>query len=64
VGTPPTRVERVRDPGTRAYFTRYTERTRAAIMKAMFEPPLELLEMDRVDIEALPDAVAKLPSTS
>jgi hypothetical protein len=33
-------------------------------MKAMFEPPPELLEMDRVDLEALRDAVAKLPSTS
>jgi DNA-binding MarR family transcriptional regulator len=40
------------------------EKTRATIMKAMFEPPPELLEMDRADLEALSEAVAKLPSTS
>jgi hypothetical protein len=33
-------------------------------MKAMFEPPPELLEMDRADLEALREAVAKLPSTT
>jgi DNA-binding MarR family transcriptional regulator len=38
------------------------EKTRATIMKGMFEPPPELLEMDRADLEALRDAVAKLPS--
>jgi DNA-binding MarR family transcriptional regulator len=39
------------------------ERTRAAIMKGMYEPPPELLKLERADLEALRDALAKLPST-
>lgn len=39
------------------------EKTRAAIMKGMYEPPPELLKLDLADLEALRDALAKLPST-
>lgn len=34
---------------------------RAAIMEGMYEPPPELLRLDRVDLEALRDALARLP---
>jgi DNA-binding MarR family transcriptional regulator len=39
------------------------EKTRAAIMEGMYEPPPELLKLDRADLEALRDALAKLDST-
>jgi hypothetical protein len=32
-------------------------------MKGMYEPPPELLKLERADLEALRDALAKLPST-
>jgi len=34
---------------------------RAAIMEGMYEPPPELLRLDRADLEALRDALARLP---
>lgn len=37
------------------------ERTRARVLQHFFEPPPELLELSREDLEALRDAVAKLP---
>jgi DNA-binding MarR family transcriptional regulator len=37
-------------------------KTRAAIMEGMYEPPPELLRLDRSDLEALRDALARLPS--
>jgi DNA-binding MarR family transcriptional regulator len=37
------------------------ERTRDRVMEAMFQPPPELLQLSRKDLEALRDAVAKLP---
>jgi DNA-binding MarR family transcriptional regulator len=37
-------------------------KTRAAIMERMFEPPPELLRLDRADLEALREALARLPS--
>lgn len=37
------------------------EKTRAGLIEAPYEPPPELLELDRADLEALRDAVAKLP---
>jgi DNA-binding MarR family transcriptional regulator len=37
-------------------------KTRAAIMEGMFEPPPELLRLDRADLEALREALARLPS--
>lgn len=37
-------------------------KTRAAIMEGMYEPPPELLRLDRADLEALRDALARLPS--
>jgi len=37
-------------------------KTRAAIMQGMYEPPPELLRMDRADLEALREALARLPS--
>jgi hypothetical protein len=37
-------------------------KTRAAIMEMMFEPPPELLRLDRADLEALREALARLPS--
>jgi DNA-binding MarR family transcriptional regulator len=36
-------------------------KTRAAIMEGMYEPPPELLRLDRADLEALRDALARLP---
>jgi DNA-binding MarR family transcriptional regulator len=36
-------------------------KTRAAIMDGMYEPPPELLRLDRADLEALRDALARLP---
>ena len=44
--------------------TRRGEQTRERLKEAMFEPPPELLEMSRDDLEALRDAVAKLPAAS
>jgi DNA-binding MarR family transcriptional regulator len=38
-------------------------RTRDQVLEAMFEPPPELLELDRADLVALRDALAKLPIT-
>jgi DNA-binding MarR family transcriptional regulator len=37
------------------------ERTRERVMEAMFQPPRELLELSRRDLEALREAVVKLP---
>lgn len=37
-------------------------KTRAAIMEGMYEPPPELLRLDRADLEALRDALARLPN--
>ena len=37
-------------------------KTRAAIMERMYQPPPELLRLDRVDLEVLRDALARLPS--
>jgi DNA-binding MarR family transcriptional regulator len=37
-------------------------KTRAAIMEGMYEPPPELLRMDQADLEALREALARLPS--
>lgn len=42
--------------------TELGERTRARMIEDMYEPPPELLLMDRADLEALRDAVAKLPA--
>jgi len=36
-------------------------RTREEMFRKLYEPPPELLELDRGDLEALRDAVAKLP---
>jgi DNA-binding MarR family transcriptional regulator len=36
--------------------------TRDRVLEAMHEPPPELLELDRADLVALRDAVAKLPT--
>ena len=38
-------------------------RTRKTILKASYQPPKELLELDLQDLEVLKDAVAKLPSS-
>jgi hypothetical protein len=32
-------------------------------MELMFEPPPELLALDRADLEAIRDALAKLPTS-
>lgn len=37
------------------------ERTRQAMVRTLFDPPPELLELDREDLEALRDAVSRLP---
>jgi DNA-binding MarR family transcriptional regulator len=37
-------------------------KTRAAILEGMYEPPPELLRLDRADLQALRDALAQLPS--
>src|SRR6266496_4229319 len=37
-------------------------KTRAAILEGMYEPPPELLRLDRADLQALRDALARLPS--
>jgi hypothetical protein len=37
------------------------ERTRREMIRTLFDPPPELLELDREDLEALRDAVSKLP---
>lgn len=39
------------------------ERSRAKLVRTLYEPPPELLELDRDDLEALRDAVSKLPLT-
>ena len=38
-------------------------KTRDRVLHAMFEPPPELLELDRADLVAIRDAVARLPFT-
>jgi DNA-binding MarR family transcriptional regulator len=38
-------------------------RTRKMILKASYQPPKQLLELDLADLEVLKDAVAKLPSS-
>jgi DNA-binding MarR family transcriptional regulator len=38
-------------------------KTRDRVLHAMFEPPPELLELDRADLVAIRDAVARLPIT-
>ncbi len=40
------------------------ERTKQRVLAHFFEPPPELLELSREDLEALRDAVAKLPVSS
>jgi len=37
------------------------DRTRHQMIRTLYEPPPELLELDREDLEALRDAVAGLP---
>jgi hypothetical protein len=37
------------------------ERTRQAMVGTLFDPPLDLLELDREDLEALRDAISRLP---
>jgi hypothetical protein len=37
------------------------DRTKHEMIRTLYEPPLELLELDLEDLEALRDAVAKLP---
>jgi len=37
-------------------------KTRAAIMEGMYQPPPELLRLDRADLEVLRQALARLPS--
>src|SRR5215211_7841794 len=37
------------------------DRTRNEMIRTLFEPPPELLELDLADLEALRDAVARLP---
>jgi DNA-binding MarR family transcriptional regulator len=37
------------------------ERTRREMIRTLFDPPPELLELDREDLEALRDAASKLP---
>ncbi len=37
-------------------------KTKAELLQGLYEPPPELLELDRADLEALRDAVAKLPT--
>jgi len=44
--------------------TRRGEETRERLKEAMFEPPPELLEMSREDLEELRDAVTKLPAAA
>jgi DNA-binding MarR family transcriptional regulator len=36
-------------------------KTRAAIMEGMYQPPPELLRLDRADLEVLREALARLP---
>jgi DNA-binding MarR family transcriptional regulator len=40
------------------------DRTRERVLRNMFEPPPELLQLSREDLEALRDAVARLPVAS
>jgi DNA-binding MarR family transcriptional regulator len=42
--------------------TKRGAKTRDQVLEAMFEPPPQLLELDREDLRALRDAVAKLPA--
>jgi len=37
------------------------DRTRDEMVRTLFEPPPELLELDREDLEALRDAIVRLP---
>ncbi|HET9249298.1 MAG TPA: MarR family transcriptional regulator [Actinomycetota bacterium] len=37
------------------------ERTRDAMIRTLYEPPPELLQLDREELEALRDAVSRLP---
>jgi hypothetical protein len=37
------------------------DRTRHEMIRTLYEPPPELLELDLEDLKALRDAVAKLP---
>lgn len=43
--------------------TRLGERTKQRVLAHFFEPPPELLELSREDLETLRDAAAKLPVT-
>jgi DNA-binding MarR family transcriptional regulator len=43
--------------------TQLGEETKARVLAHFFEPPPELLELSREDLEALRDAVSKLPLT-
>jgi DNA-binding MarR family transcriptional regulator len=44
--------------------TRRGEETKQRVLAHFFEPPPELLQLSREDLEALRDAVAKLPTTT
>jgi len=37
------------------------DRTKQEVIRTLYEPPPELLELDLEELEALRDAVAKLP---
>jgi hypothetical protein len=37
-------------------------KTRAGLLEGVYQPPPELLELDRADLDALRKAVAKLPA--
>jgi len=41
--------------------TEQGDRTRDEMVRTLFEPPPELLELDREDLEALRDAIVRLP---
>jgi DNA-binding MarR family transcriptional regulator len=60
-------AERRTMPGDRrvksVVLTSRGSKTRDRVLHAMFEPPPELLELDRAELVALRDAVAKLPIT-
>lgn len=40
------------------------QRTRARVLRQFFEPPPEVLRLSRMELEALREAVEKLPSTA
>jgi DNA-binding MarR family transcriptional regulator len=60
-------AERRSDPGDRrvklVVLTPHGVEERRRLMELLFEPPPELLQLDRSDLESLRDALAKLPTT-